>query len=135
MRVVCDTSVLIAAQIAQAGTCAEILRTILDRHTLVLSKFIYDGFERKLVEKLKFPAKTALFLRRELAALSETVEAVPIESGSCRDATDEMILGTAIGAQAGLLISVDKDLLDLRDFQGIPIIKPGAAFRILTEVS
>jgi predicted nucleic acid-binding protein len=40
-------------------------------------------------------------------------------------------LGTAIAGKVEVLITVDKDLLDLGSFAGIPIIRPGEFWKRL----
>ena len=47
-----------------------------------------------------------------------------IRTNTCRDASDNIVLETAIAAKADIIISNDKDLLVLKSFRGIPIIKP-----------
>lgn len=42
----------------------------------------------------------------------------------CRDADDDLILGTALAANADCLVTGDKDLLVLQQFQGIDILRP-----------
>ena len=50
MRIALDSSVLIAANISRAGTCAELLEDLLLHHELVISKFILeDNSVRTLV--------------------------------------------------------------------------------------
>jgi predicted nucleic acid-binding protein len=39
------------------------------------------------------------------------------------------VLGTAIAGECSLLISVDRDLLDLGTIQEIPIVRPGEYWR------
>jgi predicted nucleic acid-binding protein len=50
----------------------------------------------------------------------------------CRDPTDIPVLGTALAGSASVLVTVDKDLLALGEFQGIAIIKPGEFWRQTT---
>jgi hypothetical protein len=50
----------------------------------------------------------------------------------CRDPTDIPVLGTALAGGASVLVTVDKDLLALGEFQGIAIIKPGEFWRQTT---
>jgi len=92
---------------------------------LVTFEFILGELERKLVEKFRFPLREAdqfaAFLRR-VAVVVEPAE-LPIDV--CRDPTDVPILGTALGGECVLLISVDRDLLDMRRINEIPIIRPG----------
>ncbi len=129
MRIALDSSVLIAAHISRAGVCAELLEDLLLHHDLVTSEFILREVARKLLEKFDFPKRevdqVSRFLRRE----SVLVVPVALSSEVCRDSEDVPVLGTAIAGECGLLISVDRDLLDMQTIQGIPIIRPGEYWR------
>ena len=125
MRVVLDSSVLIAAYISRAGVCAELLEDVLMDHELIVSEFILDEVCRKLVEKFKFSSETVAELRASILSSAQCVEPVDIPPDSCRDSADLPILGSAVAGHAELLITVDKDLLDLGQFSDIPIVKPG----------
>jgi uncharacterized protein len=54
-------------------------------------------------------------------ALVTIVRPAAIEP-TVRDPDDDHVLACATAAQAQLIVSRDKDLLDLRDYQGIPIL-------------
>ena len=133
MRIALDSSVLIAANISRAGTCAELLEDLLLHHELVISEFILEELNRKLIEKFHFPRREAdqlvSFLRRV------GIIAVPTElpADLCRDPEDVPILGTAVAGKCALLISVDRDLLDLQTIQDIPIVRPGEFWRRTSE--
>jgi uncharacterized protein len=58
-----------------------------------------------------------------LAALVEPVAITPIS----RDPTDDCVLGTALAAQANLIVSGDQDLITLRSYRGIPILNAAQA--------
>ena len=135
MRIALDSSVLIAANISRAGVCAELLEDLLLHHELVTSEFILEELERKLLEKFSFPKRevgqVAAFLRR--AALVVVPANMP--SAVCRDPTDLPVLGTAVGGDCALLVSVDRDLLDMQRINEIPIIRPGEYWRRTTNVS
>jgi putative PIN family toxin of toxin-antitoxin system len=45
-------------------------------------------------------------------------------TGVCRDETDHAILETAVAAQAGYIVSGDRDLLDLGEFRKVRIMVP-----------
>ena len=52
----------------------------------------------------------------------------PLRQPVCRDPDDDEVLALAIAAQADLIIiSGDKDLLALQQFNGIPILSPAQA--------
>ena len=133
MRITLDSSVLIAAHISRAGVCAELLEDVLLHNELVTSEFILDELGRKLIEKFGFPKReadqVAAFLRR--AAI--VVVPADLPSDVCRDPTDVPVLGTAVGGESTLLISVDRDLLDMQNFDGIPIVRPGEYWRRRVE--
>ena len=69
--------------------------------------------------------KSPAFLRR----VSIVVLPADLPSDLCRDPTDVPVLGTAVAGECSLLISVDRDLLDLRTIQEIPIVRPGEYWR------
>lgn len=57
------------------------------------------------------------------------IKAIRVELGTpfidaCRDPKDNFILETAIESKADFIVTGDKDLLVLKSFRGIPIIKP-----------
>jgi uncharacterized protein len=125
VRIALDSSVLIAAHISRAGVCAELLEEVLLHHELVTSEFILQELAHKLLEKFEFAAsvaeQVAAFLRRS----SIVVIPADLPESACRDPEDVPVLGTAVAGECRLLISVDRDLLDLKLFQDIPIVRPG----------
>ena len=129
MRIALDSSVLIAAHISRAGVCAELLEDLLLHHELVISDFILEELRRKLGEKFEFPSReinqVVTFLRR----VAVVVSPADLPPGLCRDPTDVPVLGTAVAGECSLLISVDRDLLDMGTFQEIRIVRPGEYWR------
>jgi putative PIN family toxin of toxin-antitoxin system len=133
VRIALDSSVLIAAHISRAGVCAELLEDVLLHHELVTSEFILGELCRKLIEKFDFPKRdaeqVAAFLRRAGVVVLPTE--LPLDL--CRDPTDMPVLGTAVAGECALLVSVDRDLLDMRTVREIPIIRPGDYWRRTIE--
>ena len=132
MRVVLDSSVLIAASISRAGVCAELLEDVLTHHELIISEFIADEVQRKLREKFRFPASEIGQLRRLLARVAISVTPRDLPADVCRDPKDIPVLGTAVAGSASLLVTVDRDLLAVGEFQGTVIIRPADFWRITT---
>jgi uncharacterized protein len=129
VRIALDSSVLIAAHISRAGVCAELLEEVLLHHELVISGFILEELGRKLVEKFNFPRRDADQVGAFLRRVSIVVEPADLPPDLCRDPTDLSVLGTAVAGSCALLISVDRDLLDMKKIQAIPIIRPGEYWR------
>jgi putative PIN family toxin of toxin-antitoxin system len=129
VRIALDSSVLIAAHISRAGVCAELLEDLLSHHELVASEFILGEVKRKLLEKFSFPKRDADQVSAFLRRAATVVTPADLPSDACRDPNDVPILGTAIAGQCALLVSVDRDLLDMQQIDGIPIIRPGEYWR------
>lgn len=125
MRVFLDTNVLISA-FATRGLCADVLHTVLAEHQLVLGETVLTELGRVQRTKLGLPAdlvdETLAFLRREAAVTSDVVD----PGLSLRDPTDVPILGEALAAGAQVLVSGDRDLLDVGRGAPLPIMSPRA---------
>ena len=125
MRAVFDTNVLIAA-FATEGVCATLLRRARKgEFQLLLCPIILQEFQRALRRKL---AASPGDVRETLGLLQEAGELVTPDPGViprvCRDWTDDAILACALAGRAEFLVTGDEDLLQLRTFQGIRIIRP-----------
>jgi putative PIN family toxin of toxin-antitoxin system len=125
VRIALDSSVLIAAHISRAGVCAELLEDLLLHHELVISDFILEELRRNLAEKFKFPARDVAQVAGFLRRVAIVVMPADLPLDLCRDPTDVPVLGTAVAGGCSLLISVDRDLLDMQTVQDIQIIRPG----------
>ena len=134
MRIALDSSVLIAAHISRAGICAELLEDILLHHELVISDFILEELGRKLVGKFNFPRRDSDQVGAFLRRVGIVVQPADLPSNLCRDPSDIPVLGTAVAGECALLISVDRDLLDMKTIREIPIIRPGEYWRRSTEI-
>jgi putative PIN family toxin of toxin-antitoxin system len=133
VRIAVDSSVLIAAHITRAGVCAEMMADLLMHHQLVTSDFIRAELHRKLVEKFDFFGREAAQVVAMLRRAGMVVAPADLASDACRDPTDIPDLGTAVAGECALLISVDRDLLDLHQFNEFPIIRPGEYWRLTSE--
>lgn len=125
MRVVVDSSVLIAAYISRAGICANLLEDVLMDHDLICSDFILDELDRKLTEKFHFAVGAVEEIRESIKAAAEIVTPAEISRKSCRDPENLPVLRSAGAGKADLLVTVDNDLLEFGSFANIPIVKPG----------
>lgn len=65
----------------------------------------------------------------ELHELTEVIAPPPLVEPVCRDPDDDAVLALGIAANADFIVSGDRDLLDLKSFQGIAIVNPAEALR------
>ena len=127
MRSVLDTNVLVSALFRRQGVSGQVLRHLRDgSFTIVYSVPVMV----ELVEVLSRPHIqrkyhihsddiTALInlirLRGELVSPNRQIDA-------CRDPKDNRFLEAAVEGNADVIVSGDADLLDMREFEAIPIL-------------
>lgn len=125
MRLVLDTNVLVAALVAR-GTCNELVEHVALRHTVVTSEVLLAELQDVLTRKFRYAVGDA----RETVALvrSRATVVIPrsLAAPVCRDADDDAVLAIAVTGECQCLITGDDDLLAIRNYAGIPILKPSA---------
>lgn len=125
MRLVFDANVLIAAFVAR-GVCAELLEHCVREHEPISSSAILEETRRNPVSKVKVTRADADHAVKLLRTRMEVVEPAALEGQVCRDADDDMVLGTAVAGRAVAIVTGDRDLLDLGVFREIRILSPRA---------
>ncbi len=132
MRVVYDTSVL-ATILSRRNMIFKLqLNVSNNRVSLVTSLFIINELEKVLFTKFNLTKQGAKSRSRLLARVSEIVQPNNIDKVS-RDENDDYILATALTGHANYIVSLDKDLLILKVYRGIPIVTPTEFDRILSK--
>ncbi len=122
MTVILDTNVIVAALVAK-GLCHEVVVRALGSSTVVTSPALLDELEHTLRAKFTLgPAATAFLEQLRLRVL--LVVPTPLETPVSRDADDDVVLATAVGANATVIVTGDLDLLVLRSYSGIDIVTP-----------
>jgi putative PIN family toxin of toxin-antitoxin system len=117
MRLVLDANVLIAA-------FAELLEYCVREHEPVTSTAILEEVRRNLVAKIKVTTAQADQVIKLLRTRFETVEPVSLGARVCRDADDDVVLGTAIAGRCDAIVTGDRDLLDLTNYREVAIVSP-----------
>ena len=123
MIIVFDTNVILAAFLTH-GASAEVVEHCITEHEVFISAFILDEVADKLRNKFHFPPGKVADLLRYLRDQLELIEPAKLTSSACRDPDDDLILATGVAARADCIVTGDNDLLDLKQYQRIPIIKP-----------
>lgn len=123
MRIVFDTNVLVAA-FTSIGLCHQAYERALARTDIVTARRLLDELHDTLTGKMKIDRSLADEILAELANELEIVEPVPLLKSICRDEDDDWVLATALAGHSEIMVSGDKDLLVLKQFQGIKILSP-----------
>lgn len=124
MRVFADTNFLVSA-FASRGLSADVFQLILTKHELQTGEFNLAELRRVLLEKLKLPAHIVeqaenMLRQHHIEPLPKVPSTVEI-----RDFDDRWVLASALNAKAHILITGDKDLLDVSNqLDEIRILNP-----------
>lgn len=132
MRAVIDTNVLIAALLWRTEPHALLAHVRSGSLGLISSPALLaelgDVLGRPKFDAILVRAKTSREQAlAEVRQLAEVIEPPPLPQPVCRDPDDDAVLALAIAAQADLIVSGDKDLLVLGQFDRIPIVSPAQA--------
>ena len=123
MRVFLDTNVLVSA-FATRGVCADVLRVVLAEHILLTGEVVLRELRRVLRARIGLPPGAVReideFLREyEVVAKPATRAAVPQ-----RDPDDQWVVASAVQSRADVLVTGDRDLLDIEADAPIKIVDP-----------
>lgn len=125
-RVVIDTNVLISGLLFTTSTPARAVDKAVTKAQLVATTETL----RELIGKLHSP-KFDRYVRRErrdallerVASLVEIIDVLQAIRAS-RDPKDDKFLEAAVNGRADVIVTGDRDLLDLNPFRGIAILSP-----------
>ena len=124
MTIVLDSNVLIAAFISPKGICNEVLELCIHNHSLIISEFILSEVRENLNKKFNFSDEEINEIIDLILLKFSVVKIKGNIINVCRDPDDNNIIETAISGKSSIIISGDKDLLDLKEYQKIKIISP-----------
>lgn len=139
MRAVLDTNVLVSAAIRPRSQIAGLIRYLIaEAYTLLYSEPLLN----ELISVLGRPR-----FRRDLQIYGELLLFVSVIQAHgelvtptrriavCRDPDDDRVLEAAVDGRADLIVTGDRDLLDLGSFEGVRIVPPADFLTMLAARS
>lgn len=132
MRLVLDTNVVIAGMLWQ-GPSRRLLEAAVEGSVgLATSASLIDELARvlrdpKLARRLSAHGLSAGAIVARYALISDAFAPAAIGRTVPNDPDDDQILACALAAKADLIVSGDSHLLNLKTYQGIPIVGPAEA--------
>lgn len=123
MKIVFDSNIFISAFAIPRGQAEKaIVKVIEENHSLMISKEIIGEVLRVLGVKFSKDkealSRTALFLS-DLAHLVRAKRKIKV----FKDDPDNRILECAVAGQAEIIVTGDKEMLRLQEFEGIKIVR------------
>ena len=124
MRVFPDTNVL-ASAFGTRGLCADVLRLIFREHELITGEIVLEELRRVLKGKFGVPARTVAEIENFLRGYHVEPTRGKLPELELDDRSDVLVIGSAINAEAEILITGDKEMLRLNEkAAGLRIVSP-----------
>jgi putative PIN family toxin of toxin-antitoxin system len=135
LRVVLDTNVLISALHFPDGTLSGLWEPLYDeRFRLILSPAIVIELTEKLRGKFGWEEHEFQRLLRVLVRKAEIVRPTVVPEAVPGDTDDNEIVACAVDGKADVIVSGDRHLLKLREYQRIPIVRPMDLLRMVGDL-
>ena len=136
MRIVIDTNVLLSGLLWQGAPHTLFNQARDGTVDLFMSQVLMDELARVIARQkfagiLQRTSRTPERILTELRTFAELVAAPPLPQPVCRDPDDDAVLACALAAQVDLIVSGDDDLLVLEQFEGMRIVTPAQAVKLV----
>jgi putative PIN family toxin of toxin-antitoxin system len=123
VRVAFDTNVLVSA-VATRGLCADVFNLVLAEHELIVGETVIAELKRVLRQKMRVPREIIeefeALLRQEGTVVGKT-KALPV---AIRDKSDVPVLSEAVAGNAEVLVTGDRDLLEIAGALPLQVLTP-----------
>lgn len=134
MRLVLDTNCVVSAFL-WGGTPRQVLNAAVDGKCQLFTSgallaeledvLAREKFRHRLASVHTSVAQIIADFSRHVSIVHATNLPVPV----CPDPDDDAVLACALAAKAELIVSGDRDLLDLKQYRDIPVVTPAEALK------
>jgi uncharacterized protein len=121
-RVVADTNIFVSAVMFGGLPGAFLDLAIVGAFTLVVSAVLLDELDEKLRVKFEVAPNDATMIRAKLQGIAEIVTPDVVLVVIEEDPDDDRVLECAVTGRADCIVSGDRHLLKLGDYDGIAIM-------------
>ena len=122
MTAVFDTHVMAAALLSN-GLCHECFERTIGHDMLASSPALLDEMESTLRSRFAITHPVEDFLH-QLRGQVRLVDPAPLPARVCGDERGDLVLATAAGAAADVVVSADAQLLAMDVYEGIRLVPP-----------
>lgn len=123
MRVFFDTNVLISAFVSR-GLCRDLFRKTFRKHGILIGEPVLIELKQVLTGKFGVPPEKAAAVEQFLRTQAECCVTAKGDIPGISDPDDATVVACAIAGRADLFVTGDKELLDLSEVEGMPIVSP-----------
>jgi putative PIN family toxin of toxin-antitoxin system len=126
LRIVIDTNVYVSRLLREQSTPGQAVKRAWNEALTLVSTATLDELRAVLLRPKLAPYIQPGSREPYLVQVSEIAELISISHTihACRDSKDDKFLEVAVDGRADLIVTGDRDLLDLHPFRGIAILTP-----------
>lgn len=125
MKVVLDTNVLISATLWEGSAAQKVVHHFIETDVEIFTTVeILTEMKKVLTMEFEYTKEKADYVIGKISFFLKLVEPKRKITAVEKDCDDDKILECAVEANAGYILSYDKHLLELKQFEGIKIVKP-----------
>jgi putative PIN family toxin of toxin-antitoxin system len=133
IKAVFDTNILFSAT-GWRGSPYQCLKLARDKKvTLIVCREILAEYHEKLQTKLDMTTEQATRTVAEILACSTVVEIKNELHVILDDPDDDMVVECAVAGKAAYIVSGDRHLLNLKEYEGIVVVRAGEFLGLVTE--
>ena len=138
MIIVLDTNVIVSALLSQSGAPSEIFNLWEeDEFSVVISIRLLNELEHtlkypKVIKYLKLSEEELRLFLDHFRTFASVVEPELTLEVIKNDPDDNRVLECAVAGKASYIVTGDKHLLELEEYQGIEILSPSSFLTLLT---
>ena len=123
MKILIDTNVIVSGLIAK-GACFEILEDVAYSHTPMITAYVFAECQDVLLHRFHLSKSTVKTLLNVIERHFIGGENSTTPRKVCRDPNDDQVLADALINKIDVILSGDKDLLSMEEYEGMRIIGP-----------
>ncbi len=132
MRLTFDTNALLSATLWEGSVSQKLLFKLIDKNAEIFcSTEIISEYSKVLERDFDYSQEQRAEILQSVLSFVTLTKPVAKISAVSRDPSDDKILDCAVDSKSEYVITYDKHLLELKQFQGIHIIKPEEALKII----
>jgi putative PIN family toxin of toxin-antitoxin system len=135
-KAVLDTNTIISGLISTKGSPGRVLALAFEKKLQIVTS---EALMEELADALTYPRVVKALQRNRQGSWTENdrveflrnfrkichiAPSVPLTESVSKDLDDDMVLSCAIQAKAKLIVSGDKDLIDLKEYKSVRILTP-----------
>jgi len=123
MKILFDTNVIISGFVSQ-GYSFEVIKDAANKHEVYSTEYLLKETQKSLSTKFPLSRETINSIISTIKKQFTEGKTANIVEKISRDPKDDQILADAVINNIDIIITGDKDLLELKNYKGIKIIMP-----------